>query len=350
MDATAGSTQDEQGRQGQQGAHDEGPRPVLQRARGAALLIAVLLVPTLAAGALVGGVGGLGAAAAGAIYGLILALRAGWRTALALVPVLALATVGTVLAHGSPWWVAWLGVLGLATGLAARAGLMGPVALVCAGAASVQPGSGSRFVVVLCAVAASVYAALVARRVGVPPSRSARRVPTRDALSLGLVAGLGSAAAAWLADTWDAPHAYWLPVTVFLLLVPQKGSLGAAVLARAAGTVLGIVVGVLAPLGDLPPVLHAVALVVLLVATLTWTSPLWLNTALATVVLMRVLDPAGRGWAVGSERLVAVVGAVVVVLVGALALRLVPRAPAATGPPALTDDDDADRPAGPSAV
>src|SRR5690606_2681476 len=102
------------------------------------LLLVVLAVP-VAAGLVLGDAATASVTAVGAVYGVLLALRAGWRRALAVVPVLVVVSVAASSSAGSVWWVVVVGVLGLATGWSARWGWSPVLALVGAAAASAPP-------------------------------------------------------------------------------------------------------------------------------------------------------------------------------------------------------------------
>lgn len=277
------------------------------------LLLVVVAVP-MAAGLVLGDAATASVTAVGAVYGVLLALRAGWRRALAVVPVLVVVSVAAALSAGSAWWVVVLGALGLAAGWSARWGLLPVLALVGAAAASAPPLPTDASVVLRFAwvAGAAAYAVVVARLLGLPAVVEGVRVPGRVATAGALLLGAVVALAAVLAQQWGARLAYWLPATVFLLVLPTPVRLGLAVVAAA--------------------------------VTVAVTRPVWANAAATTVTLMLVLDPGGTGLVVGEERLVATAAAAALVLTGGALLawwapRLVP-ASGDTSLPVLRDVRD----------
>lgn len=295
------------------------------------LLLVVLAVP-VAAGLVLGDAATASVTAVGAVYGVLLALRAGWRRALAVVPVLVVVSVAAASSAGSVWWVVVLGVLGLATGWSARWGWSPVLALVGAAAASAPPlPTGAPVMLRFAWVAgAAAYAVVVARLLGLPAVVEGVRVPGRVAAAVSLLLGAVVAVAAVLAQQWGARLAYWLPTTVFLLVLPTAGiRWSRAARSRVLGTVAGVAVGgALAAVVTTAPVRLGLAVVAATV-TVAVRRPVWANAAATTVTLMLVLDPGGTGLVVGEERLVATAAAAALVLAGGALLawwapRLVP--------------------------
>ncbi|SMF01926.1 Fusaric acid resistance protein-like [Cellulosimicrobium cellulans J1] len=295
------------------------------------LLLVVVAVP-VAAGLVLGDAATASVTAVGAVYGVLLALRAGWRRALAVVPVLVVVSVAAALSAGSAWWVVVLGALGLAAGWSARWGLLPVLALVGAAAASAPPLPTDASVVLRFAwvAGAAAYAVVVARLLGLPAVVEGVRVPGRVATAGALLLGAVVALAAVLAQQWGARLAYWLPATVFLLVLPTPGVRWSRVArSRVLGTVAGVALGgALAAVVTTAPVRLGLAVVAAAV-TVAVTRPVWANAAATTVTLMLVLDPGGTGLVVGEERLVATAAAAALVLAGGALLawwapRLVP--------------------------
>lgn len=289
----------------------------------AALVLVVLLVVPVVGGVLVGGAQAVTVLVSGALFGLLLAVRAGWGTAVALLPVLVAATLLGGLSAGSVWWVVLLAAVGAAAGAAARWGLLGAVALVGAATASAPPlpADGSVLVRVLWVGLAAAYAVAVARTLGAPRAVPGVRVPGRAALAGALVLALVVAAAAGGALAWGDRWAYWVPTTVFLLSVPTPGvRWSRAARLRVAGTVAGLAAGaVVALLGPAPAVRAGLALLAAL-GVVALPRPAWLGAALSTLLLMIVLDPAGSGLVVGETRVVATLAAAALVLAGGTVL------------------------------
>lgn len=303
------------------GASD--PSPLVRRLGSAVVLVVALVGLPLAAGAALAGVAGARAAATGALFGVLLGMRAGWRTALRTLPVLLVAVAASSLASGTWWWVALLAVLGAAAGIGSAHGLLVPVGVVGVFAAITQPLAVGEGLLARLAVSAAgaVYALAAARRIGFPASLPGPSVPGARAATAGLVLGTVAAAAAALALLLSDPHAYWIPVTVFLLVLPAPGlRLSRAAAQRVIGTALGwataMGVALLTPSGSPRVVLGSLVLVLVVAVP----HPLWLNAALTTVLLVTLLAPADGALGLGATRLVDVAVAAVLVLAGAAVL------------------------------
>lgn len=298
---------------------DEQPRGLGRRLAGAMVLLVVLVVPAGTA-MLLGGAPAARGAALGAVFGLLLALRSGWRRAGLVVPALVAGVALGSLAAGTPWWVALVAAVGAAAGLATRVGALPAVATVGMLVTTTLPGTGRAEdlpALLLAAGLAAGYAVLVARRLGIPESVASPTLATRDAAAVALVLGSVVAVAATVAVRSDGRFAYWLPMTVFVLAVPTPGlRYSQAARSRVAGTLAGLLAGI--ALGPLPwPAPARLVLVLaLLLLVLALLQPLWLNAALSTLLVVVLLDPAGAGVAAGGSRLLATVEAAALVLVG----------------------------------
>lgn len=279
----------------------------------------MLLVPLVSAGLLVG-VQGAVAAALGAAFSLLLALRTGWRRALLTLPFLLGALLVGGLTSGTTGWVVLLGGIGAAAGLLSGAGLLVPAALVGVVAATTPVLAGADPLVgqVIVAAAAAVYAIAVARALGIPPEVPGVEVPAAVVVPLAVVLGGIAALAAAVAAGSSDPHSYWLPATVFLLALPSPGvRLSEHARQRVVGTVVAVAAMVPVALLGLPGSARLALVVVALVLMLAFPEPLWVNAALSTVVIVLLLDPTGGGLEAGGSRIVDVALAAVLVVAGA---------------------------------
>jgi hypothetical protein len=298
---------------------DEPPDGLARRLGGAVVLLVVLVVPAGLA-LLLGGAPAARGAGLGAVFGLLLALRSGWRRALLVVPGLVAGIALGSLASGTPWWVLLVAAVGVAAGLATRLGALPGLATVGMLVSTTLPGSGRPEdlpVLLLGAGLAGGYAVLVARRLGVPESVPSPTLGTGDATAVALVLGLVAAVAAAVAASSDGRFAYWLPMTVFVLALPTPGlRYSQSARSRVGGTLAGLLAGV--ALSPLPwPAAARVALALaLLLLVLALLQPIWLNAALSTLLVVVLLDPAGAGVAAAGSRLLATVVAAALVLVG----------------------------------
>jgi hypothetical protein len=286
----------------------------------AAVLVVVVVGVPVALGAVAAGGSGIRAAALGAIFTFLLAARTGWRRALVWQPVLIAAVAGASVTSGSWWWVVWLATLGAAAGAASAAGLLVPLAIsgmLAASAPELDPGEGLLARLAL-AAAAGLYVVVVGRRSGLPAQLPEPRAPRQVAVLAAVVVGLVVAVAATIALRWSDPYAYWLPVTVFVLLLPTPGiRLSRRAAQRAIGAVVGCAAAVPLAAWGLPLAVRAPLAVVALLLVLAVPQPGWLNGALSTWLIVLLLDPSGPGLAVGVTRIVDVLLATALVLVAA---------------------------------
>lgn len=319
--SVASMPDDDAARAGEMAARPEG---VAQRLRTAAIVVVLVLALPVGVATLLDDAQGAVSAVVGAVYGLLIAVRGGWRTEVSLVPFLVVASVAAAFTHDTWAWVALLGLLGVLAGYASHAGRLAPVALVGAATCLSPPahGAGSLLVHAVLVAASAVYVGLLGRRLGLPeqvrgPALS-RHVAMLGAAHLAVVAVV----AAWLAQRSGLAHAEWLPMTVFLLVASSAGvRVSDAARHRLAGTLLGVVVGVALSTLATPVTARLVACVTLLLLVVAVTQPLWVNASLTNVLLMMVLSPTGAGAAeLGETRLVATVAAAVLVAAGIAAV------------------------------
>ncbi len=212
----------------QTGESEDGTAPGLPRrvAAAATILLVVLVVPAAAA-LLAGGPAAARGAAVGAVFGLLLALRAGWRRGSTLVPALVAGLAAGSLLAGTWWWVLLVAGLGLACGLATRVGALPGVALVgmitCTTLEPAQASVADLPRTLLSAAVGAAYAVLVGWRLGLPAvAGESARLPPRQAWPVAVVLALVAGTAALLAVRWAVPNAYWLPMTVFLAATPDR--------------------------------------------------------------------------------------------------------------------------------
>ncbi len=300
----------------------------------ATVLVVVVLVVPVAAGAVIGGRGAIGVSVCAALYAVLVAARAGWGTALATVPVIAAAVLaGGLLAYGTGW-VVLLVVLAAGAGLATARGWGVPALLVGAAAASAPPlpADGGSVARVAWVLAVGAYVVVAARALGLPRFVPQRPQPLRVAGALAVLLAVGVGACALLAQVSGSRYGYWAPVTAFLMVLPVPGlNASFAALQRVLGTAVGAALGIgVAALGL--PLGARLALAALgVVVTVSVPYPLWLSVGTTAMALVLLLDPGGSGLVVGELRLAATVAAAVLVAAGAAVLGvLMPRLVRAT--------------------
>ena len=165
-------------------------------------------------------------AAIGSLAAFLIASTAGWRGALRLLPVtVAVAAVAAWTAH-TEWWVVLLALLGALSGGAAHIGWGAPLAFTGVIASIAQPVATLLDLLILIGFAAAgfCYGILVSRQVGLPPRQEGNKLPLPVALVVGIILAVVAAVAAIIALIWGVDHAYWLPMTVFILAVPAAGT------------------------------------------------------------------------------------------------------------------------------
>jgi hypothetical protein len=310
---------------------DDG-RTLGQRLVAAGLVVLLVLAPPAALAALLGGTGALRGAVLGAVFGLLLCLRSGWRRTLLVTPLLVLGLGLGLLVAGTAWWVLLVVAVATAAGLATRVGALAPVALVGMVVCTTLDGDGRQSLALTAAWAAAalVYTAVVLRRLGVPDVVAGRALAPREAWPVAAVLGAVVGVAAWVAQQWSSEYAYWLPMTVLLIAVPVPGlRLSHAVRSRLLGTAGGVAAGALLALVAVPAPVRAALVVALLLLVLAVPTPLWLNAGLATVLVVVALDPSAAGLAAGGTRLLATAEAAALVLLGVSLLVWLGRWPSA---------------------
>jgi hypothetical protein len=294
-----------------------------RRLPAVAVLVAGLLVVPAVAGGLVAGSAGALAAGLGAVFTLLVALRAGVGLALRVLPGLVLVMGLAGLAAGTWWWVALLVALAVLAGLGSTRGLLVPAALAGMLAASAPPlGSEENLVVRLAAATlAALYVVAVGRRLGLPAEVPLARTPAGTAVPIAVVLAVAVGIAATVALRWGDAYAYWIPVSVFLLSMPTPGiRLHAAARERLLGTALGLVAGVPLVAVGLPGAVRIPIAVLLLLLVLAVPRPLALNAGMMTALLVMLLDGPTGEVSVGVMRLLDVAIAAALVAAGVAVL------------------------------
>ena len=286
------------------------------------VLVVAIGIP-VAATVLIGGVQMTIAGVIGALFGLLLAVKSGWRRALQLLPVLLVSTVLAALTVGTPWWAAVLAAIGLAAGIASRVGLLAPFALIGMAAACMhrldELGSLAPLVLWLCV--AALWAIAVARWLGIPREIAGRVVPGRIAIAGGVVLALVVGIAALLGQRSGDPLGYWVPVLVFVLVLPTPGMRWSAYAReKVYGTAAGVGIGFVLAWIELPVVWTIVLALVAAVLMLAVHEPVWLGAIFTTLALVLLLAPRGDVAAASETRLLALIAAVCLVGLGAALL------------------------------
>lgn len=297
-----------------------------QRLKSVAALMPLLIGVPLAAGAVVSGQSGVTAAALGSLFTILLVVKCGTRVALRTLPILVVALVLGSLTVGSWIWVLLLATIGAATGYASSKG--GLVSLALAGmvaswAPPIDPTEGLMLRVVIFTTA-GLYVTLVASRLGLPDHVPAPRTTVAAAIPIAIVLGAAAAIAATIALRWDETYAYWIPLTVFLLATPTRGlRINHGAVHRILGTTVGLVCALPLHIITAPAamrILLPVLIVVLLLFVLALPTPLWLNAALSTALVVLLFDAPGGMVHAGRMRLLDVAIAAGIVLVGVAVL------------------------------
>jgi hypothetical protein len=286
------------------------------------VLVVAIGIPVTAT-VLIGGFSMATAGVIGALFGLLLAVKSGWRRALQLLPVLLVSTVLGALTVGTPWWAALLAAIGFAAGIASRVGLLAPFALIGMAAACMhrldELGSLATLVLWLCV--AALWAIAVARWLRIPPVVAGRAVPGRIAIAGGVVLALVAGTAALLGQRSGDPLGYWMPVLVFVLVLPTPGMRWSAyarekVYGTAAGVAIGFVLAWIEP----PPVWTIALALMAAVLMLAVHEPVWLGAIFTTLALVLLLAPRGEVAGASETRFVALIVAVCLVMIGAALL------------------------------
>ena len=306
-------------------ATEKRPPGLLRRMLAGALLVAeLILVPTVLA-ALVAGPRGAFGAAIGSLAAFLIASTAGWRGALRLLPVtVAVAAVAAWTAH-TEWWVVLLALLGALSGVAAHIGWGAPLAFTGVIASIAQPVATLLDLLILIGFAAAgfCYGILVSRQVGLPPRQEGNKLPLPVALVVGIILAVVAAVAAIIALIWGVDHAYWLPMTVFILAVPAAGTaLHSRAFHRVLGTLLGVSAAALLLAAGLPPSANIALGSVALMLAMALPLPRWRGAAFASAAIVLLMDNSRASPEIAWERFSAtLLGAVLLlVTVGAVLL------------------------------
>jgi hypothetical protein len=291
------------------------------------LLVPLLAVPMLL-GLLLGGRNAAMGATLGAFGSFMIAAGAGWRRSVWLTATALLAAGFAGWQYQDTGWVVVLAMCGVACGIAATRGLLPQAALV--GILIVvtpelaSPAEVGQYL--LFGLLGATAGVLLARRAGIPAVRPNEGLPARTAAVYAIAIGATVTASAFIATRWESEHAYWLPLMVFLMVMPSAGlSLHQRAGARMLGTLLGAVVTVaLIPL-QLPVGLDLTAGFVCLVLAFVYPKPLWLNAGLtaAAIILMLTAGSDESGAIASLDRIAATaLGAVLLLAVAALTVLL----------------------------
>jgi hypothetical protein len=297
-----------------------------RRLRSAALLVVVAIFVPVGLSWAIQGFDAVRGSAIGAVLGLLLCLRTGWRRALLTVPPLLLALGLGIVSAGGGAWVVLLAMVGFVTGLLARWGaaasgaLVGVVAATTLGLADSAPLAST----LVAAGMSAVFAAVVVRQLGLPPDVPDPELTLSSSLPLALILGFVAAGSAAVALAWDDAFDYWLPMLVFVLVVPTPGvRFSRAARSRVLGTGVGASIALVLAAAGVPEWARLLGGLGLLLLVLAVTEPRWVNAAFSTLLVLLVLDPTGVGSPdLVASRVAATLLAVTVVATGALALGL----------------------------
>lgn len=317
-------------------------RALVKAATGRALRPALLLLVVLAPSLLLivlGYAGGAMGLVLGSVLSVGIALLAGSRPVLlagvAAVPVVVIAAVL------GDWWLAaglLVGILGLATGMAARAGLQGVVAILPMVAAVYlgrEPDLGVGLLVALAVAAGIAYGAVVGgllhRRLGLPAGAPA--LDRDPALLLGVALGLLAGGLAAALVELDIPNGYWAIITIFVVFRPNRGESSHKAADRVAGTIAGGLLGLgVITVIDAPALLAIAAVGViyagLLVAS---THPRWMTAASTAAIVLASGTAAGAEATALLRVAMVVVGVLAVLVAAAIGERLAARRAAPLG-------------------
>jgi hypothetical protein len=308
------------------------PRSAL---RLAGTVLAVLAPLALVAG-LVGGVVAAIWFVLGFAGGLpVAASSAGWGLRLAVAGSLASAAVAGILAAGHAWATALVVfAAALAQAPLSRRGSGLGAWLTILAAIGATAGFPDRPVTAALATVAGVLAVIgLTSRLGIrgPLAEVVWPVAALHAV----VVALGSLAAVLVSDAMDVSHAYWMVMTLALVLQPDVHETQRMARDRVAGTLVGVLLAVVAVL-VLPPAVCAALGLVSLFLMLGWAlagNQRVQNAYGAPLpILLSSSGLVGGSIAIATERVVLVVaGAVLAVVVTALAVRYVTTRPFARG-------------------
>ncbi len=306
---------DEGGSRGK-GTSDKADKSTVKRLATATAVVVLVAVVPAGVGYFLSGEGAAVGGLVGSLVAFLMGTAAGTRRVWQFLPGLLLAAGISPLLAGSWWWVAAVGLIGAAAGIAARYGLFIPMVLIGV-MFSIFPGSDSvREIVVgvvFCAVGA-VNGWALARVVGTPsvvefeplsPNRAAKA-----AIALGLAAGV----AAVVMQVWGNDYGYWLPMTVFVLAIPRPGiGIPRAAVHRTAGTAVGALLAGAVALTDPPTGLPLALGAVVLIVAFVVQEPPWLSAALSAAALVMLLTPPGGGLVVADSRVLATAGGALII-------------------------------------
>jgi hypothetical protein len=273
------------------------------------LLVPLLPLPMLL-GLMLGGRSAAIGATLGAFGSFMIAAGAGWRPATWITPTALLAAAFAGWQYQSTGWVVMLAAAGVVCGIAVTRGLL-PQAALAGILIAVTPELESPAAVgqfLLFGLLGTAAGVLLARRAGIPAQRNGERLSSGAAAAFAIGIGATVTASALIATGWESQHAYWLPLMVFLMVMPSAGlTLHQRVGARMLGTLLGAVAtAALIPL-DLPAGLDLTVGFACLVLAFVYPKPLWLNAGLtaAAIILLLTAGSAESGTVASLDRIAA---------------------------------------------
>lgn len=311
---------------------------------GKALLVILALVGVpVVASVLALGPGAAPPAVLGVVGALLVSTQVGRARVLPWLPIAVVVDlVGSAYA-GSWGWIALLALLGLLSGLGSALGMLAPFAvsgLLASSAAAFGPRDRVLLHLLVFLVGA-VWAHLLLGRTALPAVVPRFHVPVPLAVLGGALLAVAAGAAAWGALSVDLASSYYLPMFVFLLAMPAPGvRVSENARRRLVGTALALVLALPLSVIGAPEQLRLVAAVLALAAAVAWVQNLLVSTALSSLAVILLLDPAGAGLDVGETRLLAVSAAAVFVVVAFAIVVAVGRGSGLLPGPAAVEDSD----------
>ena len=282
---------------------------------GAILLVVV--VPMAVLYLLVGELGA-GAMLMGFLFGVVGCKIGGTRRMLYLAPAIALAAgLGSFTAYD--WsWVALLGVAGAVMGAGIGFGWLPPLLMLPFSALFVIPGASGRDAVIYGVIVgiATLYAAVLARRSGIPEVVEGQHQPPSIAVGMAVVFGmaLAGAAAIGVALGWTEP--YWVPEPILVLglyiIMGTRDRIRGKAIGTAAGAIATIPVAIVSPPGKIIALIAAVAFVLALTQSKTY----WLSYGLYTFSIILALSAPGHVGTEAAHRGSEILGGIGILVVG----------------------------------
>ena len=300
-----------------------------------ALLIGLLFVLPGAVGLLCAGAFGAATIVIGTFAGFLGAFSCGWQRARRHVPVVGVAVALGALTGGTWWWVLLVTVLGAVAGYSSRWGLM-PIyglALVFAITAPTieHATSGTDALTwarlltgIALVVVGGMFGTELARRAGLASTLSTEEEKPGSAAILGVVTALALAVSAAIAVTSTVDHAYWLPMTVAIVVMPSSQGRFKRGRDRLVGTLVGLAVTLPLAWVHPPRAASLVLAYVCLLVLLSITGPYWLQITFGTAMLLLVVAPDTTVQTAGDRALLTAAGVVVLAISAAIVITLSP--------------------------